>query len=77
MKKKLYPPYPVLVVDDEDDFLNSIQTTLKRKGITNVECCNKSTEVMPRLREKKYSLILLDIIMPGIRGDDLLPGIIK
>lgn len=76
MKKKLYPPYPVLVVDDEDDFLNSIQMTLKRKGITNVECCNKGAEVMPMLKEKKYSLILLDIIMPDIRGDDLLPKII-
>jgi two-component system nitrogen regulation response regulator GlnG len=77
MKKKLYPAYPVLVVDAEDDFLNSIQMTLKRKGITNVECCNKSTEVMTRLKEKKYSLILLDIIMPVIRGDELLPKIIE
>ena len=46
MNKTLYPAYPVLVVDDEEDFLNSIQMTLKRKGITNVECCNKSMQVM-------------------------------
>ena len=77
MKKKPFPAYPVLVVDDEKIFLNAIEVALKRKGITNVECCSKSTEVMPRLKEKKYSLILLDIIMPEIRGDEVLPRIME
>ncbi|MCX6583707.1 MAG: response regulator [Candidatus Aminicenantes bacterium] len=77
MKQALYPKNPILIVDDEVDFLNSIHTTLKRKGITNVELCDKSIDVMPRLKEKKYSLILLDIIMPDIRGNDLLPEIME
>ncbi|MCU0290153.1 MAG: response regulator, partial [Acidobacteria bacterium] len=77
MKQALYPKNPILIVDDEQDFLNSIHTTLKRNGITNVELCDKSIEVMHRLKEKKYSLILLDIIMPEIRGDELLPKILE
>jgi len=77
MKQALYPKNPILIVDDEADFLNSTHTTLKRKGITNVELCDKSIDVMPRLKEKKYSLILLDIIMPDIRGNDLLPEIME
>ena len=77
MNQYLYPEFPVLLVDDEDHFLNSMKITLKSNGITNVECCRDSRDVMKKLGEKKYSLILLDILMPAyINGDKLLPGII-
>lgn len=77
MDEKPYPESPILIVDDELNFLNSIEVALKIDGITNVECCQKSREVLPRLKKKKYSLILLDLIMPDIRGEELLPKIIE
>jgi len=76
--RELYPVYPVLVVDDEEHFLDSMKVTLQSNGLRNVECCLDSRTVMTRLRGKNYSLILLDIVMPPyINGDKLLPEIIK
>ena len=77
MSRELYPKYPVLLVDNEADFLNSLKIKLKQNGINNIECCQDSLKVMPGLKEKKYSLILLDILMPGIKGNELLPKIVE
>jgi DNA-binding NtrC family response regulator len=77
MKKPLYPELPILIVDDEESFLDSMKATLRVGGITNVVCCQDSRDVMPRLTKKKFSLIILDILMPYIRGDELLPEIRK
>ncbi len=75
MNKELFPEYPLLVVDDDKDYLSSINFVLSSNGITNVECCQDSRDVMCRLKKKKYSVILLDLQMPVIRGDVLLPQI--
>jgi len=76
MNQSLYPEFPILTVDDEKHFLNSIEFNLNAKGLTHVECCDDSRMVMPLLKEKKFSLILLDIIMPHFTGTQLLPKII-
>lgn len=76
MEKKLFPDLPILMVDDEKHFLNSLDFELRSKGIINVECCQDNRDVMPNLKKKKYSLILLDILMPHISGDELLPDIV-
>lgn len=77
MNQELYPELPVLVVDDEENFLNSIGAILKTNGIRNVECCKEGPDVMTRLKKKKYSVILLDLQMPRVRGEDLLPAIVE
>jgi DNA-binding NtrC family response regulator len=77
MGKRLYPEYPILLVDDEEHFLSIMKATLRLNGISHVECCSDSRDVMTLLAQKKYSLILLDILMPHINGDELLPGIIE
>lgn len=74
-EKKKYPEFPVLVVDDDKNFLNSIDYLLRSRGITNVECCSDSHEVIPLLEKKKYSCILLDLKMEGITGEELLKKI--
>jgi FixJ family two-component response regulator len=78
-EKKKYPEFPVLVVDDDKNFLNSLDFDLRSRGINNVECCDKSFDVMPRLKSKKYSVILLDLMMEmeGIPGEELLVDIVK
>jgi DNA-binding NtrC family response regulator len=76
VKKELFPEQPILIVDDEKHFLNSLDFKLRSHGIINVECCQDSRDVMPKLKEKKYSLILLDILMPHISGDELLTDIV-
>lgn len=76
VKKELFPQAPILMVDDEKHFLNSLDFELHSHGITNVECCLDSRDVMLKLKEIKYSVILLDILMPHISGDELLPYIV-
>ena len=76
MHKENFPGSPILIVDDDKNFLNSMDFKLRSNGITNIECCQDSLEVMNRLKSKKYSTILLDLKMPGISGMDLLPKIV-
>jgi DNA-binding NtrC family response regulator len=76
MNQALYPEYPILLVDDEKHYLNGLEFNLNARGLTHVECCEDSRQVMPLLREKKFSLILLDILMPHISGTTLLPKIV-
>jgi len=70
-----YPTEPILMVDDEINLLNSFDLTLAESGIDNTILCNDSREVLNILKEKKVSLILLDLSMPHIRGEELLEKI--
>jgi len=75
MSNSKYPVNPVLLVDDEEQFLQSGSFALRTSGITNVQKCNDSREVMKLLREKSFSVIILDLMMPYLNGDDLLQEI--
>lgn len=77
MSKSPYPELPILIIDDDVQILDCFQSILRINGISNVECCQDSLQVMPLLEKKKFILILLDIKMPGIRGDELLPQIVE
>ncbi|MFC1898562.1 sigma-54-dependent transcriptional regulator [Candidatus Cloacimonadota bacterium] len=72
-----YPANPVLLVDDEEQFLQSGSFSLRTSGISNVEKCNDSRNVLSLLREKSYSVIILDLMMPYLNGDELLPEIVQ
>jgi DNA-binding NtrC family response regulator len=78
MDQGLFPELPLLIVDDDQDFLKSLRFVLKTNGVTNVECCQDSREVLQRLKKKKFSVILLDLLMPlYISGEELLPEIVE
>ena len=77
MSRTLYPEDPILLVDDEASFLRGMSINLKSEKFNNVETCQDSLDVMARLKKKKYSLIFLDLLMPGIRGEELLPQIVE
>lgn len=67
------PKDPILVVDDDETVLRSIDTTLRIAGWDNVLPCSDSRIVMNILAEKPVETILLDLTMPHIGGEDLLP----
>ncbi len=70
---RLYPEFPVLMVDDELPWLRSMGMSLKSVGgITNVKLCNDSREVAELLQNNHYSLVILDLTMPHISGEELL-----
>jgi DNA-binding NtrC family response regulator len=70
-----YPSFPILAVDDEPAWLRSLRVALGRAGIDNVETCQDAREVMARLAERPFGLVLLDLNMPHLSGEALLTRI--
>ena len=70
--KHTFPLNPILVVDDENHALDSFEIALHSVGFTNVITCADSREVMDIMRAKKPVLVLLDLIMPHISGEQLI-----
>lgn len=72
-----YPEYPVLIVDDEDNALESFEIALNSCGIENIVLCNDSRNVLSLLKSRKFEIIMLDLTMPYITGEELLPLIVQ
>lgn len=72
-----YPSLPILLVDDEEQFLLSATMTLKSAGMNNLVRCADSREVMKLLASRDFSLIMMDMMMPHISGRELVPQIIR
>lgn len=73
--RNIYPETPILIVDDEEHFLLSVEMTLCSNGINNIETCSDSRKVVKLLEKNRYSLVSLDINMPNLSGLDLLQPI--
>ncbi len=73
MNLPLYPTLPVLLVDDEPAWLRTLSRALERSGgINNILCCSDSREVMGILARQEVGLVLLDLTMPYLSGEELL-----
>lgn len=77
MNPSQFPTLPVLLVDDEEQFLLSMSFTLTAEGINHVVQCQDSREVMTLLSKQDFSVTLLDMSMPHISGRDLLSLIVR
>ncbi len=77
MGSRVYPKLPILIVDDEENFLSSAELALNSNGINNLVTESESTKVMDILKTAEFSLVILDINMPNIKGTELLPLIIE
>ncbi|MBU3937780.1 MAG: response regulator, partial [Proteobacteria bacterium] len=78
MGKKSPPPYPlspVLLVDDELHTLASFDIALRSHGITNTIRCQDSREVASILDNQPVEIILLDLMMPHVSGQDILTDV--
>jgi CheY-like chemotaxis protein len=60
----------ILVVDDEKAILTFLSRLLTEWGHT-VETINNADTALERLKKERYSLILLDIKLPGMSGIEL------
>ncbi|MFH0781418.1 MAG: sigma-54 dependent transcriptional regulator [Pseudomonadota bacterium] len=73
MNKTVYPDFGVLLVDDQPDWLSSLALTLESyAGITNITTCGDSRQVLDILDTGKIGLVLLDLTMPYLSGEELL-----
>ena len=57
----------ILVVDDHEDFALAFKDLLKRDGF-NVRVATGGKEALEIVKESQPSLILLDLVMPGMDG---------
>jgi len=73
MNDVLYPPFGILMVDDEASWLHTLALSLERSaGITNLLACEDSREVMDLLARHEIGIVLLDLTMPHVSGEEIL-----
>jgi two-component system phosphate regulon response regulator PhoB len=60
----------VLIVEDEKDIADLMLLHLKREGC-EVDVVDNGEEALERIQQQKYSLLVLDWMLPGISGLDL------
>jgi len=63
----------VLVVDDEEPILKSISLVLKTDGFTDVRMTSDGNGALEIVRRGGVDIVLLDLMMPGLSGMDMLP----
>ena len=71
------PNRPVVLVDDEQQSLTSFEMALRSVSLNHFIKCVDSREVIPLLIEQEVEIVLLDLRMPHLMGDELLPQIIS
>lgn len=66
----------ILVVDDEIEVCNALELFLAKKGY-KVSIATDGASALEFIKEHKQDVVLLDIIMPGMWGTDVLKQIKK
>ncbi len=61
----------IMVVDDSPDLVEIVRLTLEGEGF-NVRCAYSGKELLAALEMEKPDLILLDVMMPGMDGLEVL-----
>jgi len=61
----------ILLIDDEDDFCFFVKNNLERTGEFEVTTTTRGAEGINIARKEKPDLILLDIVMPEISGNEV------
>ena len=72
-----HPRLPVMLVDDEVQALDSFELALRSANVNNFLRCQDSREVIPLLGEQDIEVMLLDLRMPHLSGEELLPKITR
>jgi DNA-binding response OmpR family regulator len=64
----------VLIVEDEPNIVESLNFILGQAGF-DVETAVDGAEALQRLRRQVYSALILDLMLPGINGFDVLRSV--
>ncbi len=62
----------ILLVDDEYVALKSVQRLLHWEGYKEVETCDNGKDALQLIKDHDFDVILLDIMMPGMDGLEVL-----
>jgi DNA-binding response OmpR family regulator len=66
----------ILLVDDEPRIQDFISRALSRAGYT-IDCAANGADALLLLREGEYCLVILDLVMPGMDGREVLAELLS
>ncbi|MDD5505474.1 MAG: response regulator [Candidatus Omnitrophica bacterium] len=61
----------ILIIDDEENFCNLVKKNVEKTNEFEVYTATNGDDGIKLIKEIKPNLILLDIIMPGLDGGDV------
>jgi DNA-binding response OmpR family regulator len=64
----------ILIVEDEPNIVESLSFILRRAGF-EVDTVTDGIEALDRVRRQSLSVLILDIMLPGMNGLDVLKAI--
>ena len=62
----------ILIVDDNEDSRYTLQLLLESDGHERIASAACGKEAISLLEKQKFSLVLLDLMMPDLNGDEVL-----
>jgi two-component system, OmpR family, alkaline phosphatase synthesis response regulator PhoP len=65
----------ILIIDDEENFCKLVKKNIEQKGEFEVYIATNGDDGIKLAREIKPDLILLDVVMPGMDGADVISTI--
>jgi DNA-binding NtrC family response regulator len=75
MTRSVYPDKPILMIDDEENILSGWSMTLNAHGIDNLILCDDSRRVMGIMKKEEVELVLLDLSLPYLSGQEILTSL--
>jgi len=70
------PNSPILIIDDEIESLDGCDFTLRSGGFNNIITCQDSRLAMSHFERQAIAVVLLDLFMPNLSGQELLSKIV-
>jgi DNA-binding response OmpR family regulator len=64
----------VLIAEDEANIVESLSYILRRANI-DVDTASNGADALDRLRRSRFSALILDVMMPGMNGFDVLRAV--
>lgn len=61
----------ILIVDDERDFCHFVKRNLEAEGSYDVATCSDATQAVEQVRVLRPDLVFLDLMMPGLDGNEI------
>lgn len=72
----MIPPHParILVVEDEDNIATALEYLITREGYCHDRVAS-GAEALPRIRDTRPNLVLLDVMLPEVSGYEICESI--
>ena len=67
----IFDKFKVLIIDDEEDITDILDTVLKREGFSNIFIANNGKDGIDLFKKVNPDIVLLDIMLPDISGYDV------